>query len=116
MMIKWIEKHYPQYYNSVVVPLTDEQKADKLKYYKGTHDFVYPKLDVNIIKAFISAHKIRGTSSNGEPIFHGYDNLHKYKDAVLFGSKRVNSPLSTQYNLGMKSFLDSLKKENWLSS
>ena len=112
IMIKWIEINYPNYFQTMVVTLTEAQKSDKLKYYKATHDFVYSSLHVSIIKAFISAHKIRGTSSNGQPIYYGYDHLRKYKDAVLFGSKRVNSPLPHEYTLAMKTFLDSLKKEN----
>ena len=46
---------------------------------------------------------------DGNPVYYGYDHLCKYKDVVLFGAKCAKKPLSAEYSLQMKSFLDSLK-------
>ena len=57
-MIKWVETEYPDYYQESVVELTDEQKADRKRYYTSTHDFLYGNLNVNVTKAFLATKKI----------------------------------------------------------
>ncbi len=109
---KWIKKHYPDYYETVYVPLTDEQKADQLQFYKAEGDFDYDKLQVDIIKAYISAHKIKSKDQDGKETYYSYVNLRKYSDAVKFGASRVNYALSPEFQLAIKEHLDTLKKEN----
>jgi hypothetical protein len=111
-MMLWIQQNYSHQFDIMVRPLSDREKAQVEKYWKGTHDFIYDKIDVQIIKAFISANKIRTYADDGSPIYYGFDNMRKYKDAILFGSKRAEVPLSPRYNTIMKTFIDSLKKEN----
>ena len=45
--IKWINENYNNYHSQVVVALSDEQKADKKRYYNQKYDLVYSKLNVH---------------------------------------------------------------------
>jgi hypothetical protein len=91
-LIDWITAHYPLEYENMVTPLTEEQKTDSEKYWKATHDFIYEKVDPNSIKRFISANKIKCYKDN-EPVYYDFDNLCKYKEAVLFEANRAGVPL-----------------------
>ncbi len=114
----WIEVNYPDVYNNLCIPLTDEQKSETIIYYKGTHEFKYDQLESIYIEAFISNNqkklKRNGEEimNNGQPVYKSYTHLRKYSDAIKFGSERSNIPLSRQYLHNMKVYLDNLKKEN----
>lgn len=92
--------------------LSDEQMAQTEKYWKAEYDLIYDKFDVNLLKAFIGANKVRGETEDGQLLYYNYDTMRKYKDAVLFGAKRAEVPLSLHFTSNIKAFLDSLKKEN----
>ena len=74
--------------------------------------FDYDILDAKIIKAFISANKIKSTDADGNHTYYSYVNLRKYADAVKFGASRVNHPLDPVFYLQLKEHLDTCKKEN----
>lgn len=111
-MIGWIRVNYLQYYTLMVVKLTPQEMADKDRFHKSTHDFDYQKIRSDIIKAFLSATKIKATKPDGTEIFYSFDNLRKYKDAILFGAKRKKIKLPDQFLVDMNAYVDSLKKEN----
>jgi len=111
-MINWIKESYYEHYAIMTRPLSDEEKAQGDEFYQASHDFVYNKLDLTIIKAFIASHKIKTVDVEGRLIFYGWDHLRKYSDAIQFGNKRGNDQLPEGWNIKMKEFLDSLKKEN----
>lgn len=111
--VRWVQQHYPEYADQVVVELTDEQKADTGRYYKSTHDFLYQKLNVKVAKSFLAAHKFKPGkfNSNGVPIHYSYSHLRKFHDAVIHGATRQKVPLPEIYELEMKNYLDSMLKE-----
>ena len=113
-IIEWLRKEYPTVASSMIVPLTQEQKhADGgLKFYKNEYDLQYATLPVEMIKAFIAANKIKSVDANGAETHYSFDQLRKYKDAILYGAKRAKYPLSPGFKQEMKVFIDSLKKES----
>ena len=111
-MIDWVKTNYSSQAMTLVRELSDDEKSERELYYKSTHDFVYEALDPLIIKAFISANKVRGRNENGNEVFYSYDHLRKYKDAILFGAKRNHSALPSNYEAEMAPFMESFKKEN----
>jgi hypothetical protein len=111
-IIEWIKTSYPDAYESMTRPLTTEEMNDQLLYYKGKRDFIYSNLNSDIIKAFIASSKVKATTEDGTVMHYGYDSLRKYHDAVLFGESRGKGVLPPTYRKEMKSFLNSLKKEN----
>ena len=83
------------------------------RYHKSTRDFIYPLINIEIIKAFISSNKIKSVDDEGVPsTFYGWDHLRKHHNSILYGAGRSKSELPRGYRMQMKSFLDSLKKEN----
>ena len=112
-MIGWVELNYPEYYAEGVTPLSDEQIADERRYYRSTHDFVYDTLNVEITKAFLATKKYHPNklTRQGKRVHYSFSHLRKFYDAVLFGSYRAKVALPAQYELEMKTYLDSIKKE-----
>ena len=98
----------------MLVPLMQEQKDTDggLRYNKNEFDILYAKLPVQIVKAFISASKIKSIDSNGVGKYYSFNQLRKYKDAILYGAKRAKYALTPQFKLELKVFIDSLKKES----
>ena len=92
--------------------LTKEQRDDQKLYYKSRHDFKYSILVPDLIQAFLSANKVKEVDSKGNETYYSFDNLRKYKDAILFGAKRAKVKLSDKFQVDMNSFIDSWKKEN----
>ena len=111
-MINWVKENYSTHGKKVIVKLKKEQCEDKQLYYKSTHDFNYSILEPELIKAFLSANKVKAVDSEGNEKYYSFDNLRKYKDAILFGAKRAKVKLSDKFQVDMNSFIDSWKKEN----
>jgi hypothetical protein len=113
-MLEWMQTNYPTDFTSFTVLLTPEQRKEDegLKFYKNKYDFKYQHLQVNLVKAFISANKIKSTDpQNGNHTYYGYDNLRKYNDAILYGAKQAKFALSATFKQELKVFTDFLKKE-----
>ncbi len=108
-MINFVQVHYPN--SNMIQPVTPQQKERGLEFYKNDYDFVYEKLDINIMKAFISSNKIKKVVDR-KPIFYGYDNLRKYWDAIKYGYKRTNQFLPRGFEQQFDIFLNSVKNEN----
>ncbi len=58
--IKWLHKSYPDYYRVGVIKLNPPESEDRINYGTGrgnkviqTHDLVYDRLNVELLKAFI---------------------------------------------------------------
>ena len=111
-IVKWLRTEYPTVAPSILVPLTQDQKdADGgNKYYKNEFYILYAKLPVQIVKAFIAASKIKSIDSNGVKTYYSFDQLRKYKDAILYGVKRAKYALTPQFKQELKVFIESLKK------
>ena len=111
--IRWVQAHYPEYAEQVVVELTDEQKADTGRYHKSTHDFLYQNLNVLVAKSFLAAHKFKPGkfTQDGTPIHYSYSHLRKFHDAIIHGATRQGVPLPEVYEIEMRNYLDSMLKE-----
>ena len=112
-MIRWVKIEYVEYLNEAVIELTEEQKADKKRYHNSTHDFKYRTINVEVIKAFLSKKKYHPnkTTRDGKPVHYSFSHLRKFQDAILFGAHRAKVPLPEVYEMEMKSYIDSIKKE-----
>ena len=109
----WMRREYKDYWEQVSVPVTDEQKTDGVQFYKATYDFNYSELDSEVVKAYISANKIKSNNNDdGRPQYYGFVHLRKHVDAIKFGAGRIKEPLRPEFLLDMKDYLDNLKKEN----
>ena len=106
-MIDWVKDNYSTHGKKVIVKLTKEQRKDEQLYYKSTHDFNYSILEPELIKAFLSANKVKEVDAQGKETYYSFDNLRKYKDAILFGAKRAKVKLSDKFQVDMHSFIDS---------
>ena len=111
-MIVWIETNYKSYSKNVVINLTRAQKEDVDLYYTSTKYLKYENLEPDVIKAFLSANKIKSVDKDGKETYYSFDNLRKFKEAILFGAKRAKKMPSEKYRVDMTSFIDSWKKEN----
>lgn len=111
-IIKWLRNEYPAVAPSLSVPLTQEERnADGgLKYYKNEYDLNYTTLQVEVIKAFIVANKIKSVDANGVGTHYSFNQLRMYKHVILYGEKRAKYPLSPGFRQEMKVFINSLKK------
>lgn len=107
----WLKIEYTDHYNLICKPLTEEQKKDKLKYYKATHEFEYPLLEAKVITSYISSNQVKCVKK-GVVIYKSYVDLRKYSDAIKWGADRAKQVLSPEYCAGMASYLDTLRKEN----
>jgi hypothetical protein len=112
-MIRWVKAEYVEYSNEAIIELTEEQKADKKRYHNSTHDFKYRTINVEVIKAFLSKKKYHPnrTTRDGKPVHYSFSHLRKFQDAILFGAHRAKVPLPEIYEMEMKSYIDSIKKE-----
>ena len=81
-------------------------------YYTSTKYFKYENLEPDIIKAFLSANEINSVDKDGKETYYSFNGLCKFKEAILFGAKRVKKMLSEKYRVDMASFIDYWKKEN----
>ena len=106
-MIAWIEAEYPEYYKTGTVEVTAQQKADpSLHFFNHVRDFQYSGMNIEVIKAFVSVHKIKDNGKHCSQV-----NLRKYHDAIQFGAEEVCQALPQQYFVEMDAFLDASKKE-----
>ena len=78
----------------MVINLTRAQKEDVDLYYTSTKDLKYSNLEPDVIKAFLSANKIKSVDKDGKETYYSFDNLRKFKDTILFGAKRTKKMLS----------------------
>lgn len=107
----WLRIEYSSYYNIICKPITAEQKEDP-KFLNLVKDFDYPNLDPQVIKTFISSNKVKEVKPDGKEIMKSFVDLRKYSDCIKHGARRAKTPLSEVYHTVMKTFLDTLKKEN----
>ena len=110
-IIEWINVQYPDYYSAAVIELSEEERSDIKRFYKCTHDLLYCNLNVEVAKAFLSnkKHKEGKFTPDGNTIHYLYSHIHKYHDAIIYGSHRAKIPLPDIYEIEMTVYLDSIK-------
>lgn len=106
MMLFWQQK-YPDYYAVGVRALSEEELADKDKFWwNNKHDVIYQGLNVTMVKAFLASKKKK---ANGKMCSN--DQLRKYHFAIIFGAEKVNQRLPKSYYEEMDKYLAAFKKE-----
>jgi hypothetical protein len=127
-MIEWVVRSYPEYVERGTVVVTEEEREDPCKFYIGRNrrDFIYNKLDVNIIIGFMAWKKVKKfkeakgrkakerqavTNPNKKDYVYSYETIRKYHDSILYGAEVLKACLPGSYHAEMKSFLDNYKKE-----
>jgi hypothetical protein len=83
---EWMQKEFPEYVErGGVEPITNWQKSDRTFFaYKSTLDFRYDRLNVDLIKIFMSRRK---TKADGKIYSHVH--LRKFRDAILWGAEKA---------------------------
>ena len=109
-LIIWIRTNYPDKVSLFIRPITDEEMQNSCEYYKTTEDLIYNKLNIDMVKTFISSQKVKTTNADGSITYCSYENLRKYSDAVKFGASRCKTLLIEGYHAEMKSFWNQVKK------
>ena len=108
-IIEWLKINYKDYCSkNGVVPITQAQIDDPSFFqHNNREDLNYERLNVGLIKAFLSARKVKG---NGKKC--SFSHFWKFHDAILFGAEQASQVLPQNYHLEMEKFLTSFKKEN----
>eukprot|EP00978_Attheya_sp_CCMP212_P047718 scaffold424288_cov79-Attheya_sp.AAC.1 len=75
-------------------------------YWKNTVDIVYTGINVRFVQAFLADAK----NKDGYTIV-SHEQLRKFHDAIMWGSKTSGNPLLPSYYDGMVAFLNNYKKE-----
>ena len=107
-IIGYWERELPDYVALGVRDVSDEDQKDiTLYYFDGAYkkDIVYSGLNVKMFLKFLLQKKELG---NGKVA--SFNDIRKYKDAVIWGSKTVKTPLPMAFYQETDSFLQGYKK------
>jgi hypothetical protein len=106
-IIKHLQEHFPEYYEIGVRKLTPEEMADRTKYYfQQTEDLIYAGLNVQFFMYFLSS-----TDKRRDGKLKSHEDLRKYRDAVLWGSKIAGEHLPSSFYDAMEVYLTAYKKK-----
>ena len=92
---------YPAYFAVGTRQLSEEEIQDPSKFHhKNQRDLIYAGLNVNILKTFLSVHKVKALSTRNpkENVYVCRDHLRKYDDAIKWGAKQAGQELSKKYH------------------
>ena len=88
----WRE-NYQNYYSVGVRKLRKAELEDKNQFWhNNTEDLIYTGINVEFVKAYFALIQIK---KNGKMM--GIENIQKYKDAIIWGSKEANEPLPPSF-------------------
>ena len=127
-MIEWVVQTYPEYVQRGTVVITNEERQDPSLFYieRNKRDFLYNKLDVNIIIGFVASKKVKKlkeakdkkakerqavTNPKKKDYVYFFETIRKYHDSILYWVEVKKVSLPGSYHVVMKSFLDNYKKE-----
>ena len=105
--IRHLEVHFPDYFGVGVRQLNAEEKADRTKYhFEKTEDLVYSGFNVKYLLYFLAS-----TETREDGKLKGFDDIRKYRDAVLWGSKVAGERLPSNFFDGTETYLNAYKKK-----
>lgn len=105
--IQHLKDHFPEYYRIGVRELTAEEVADRTRYhFDKTEDLIYTGLNVQFLIYFLSS-----TDKRTDGKLKSYEDLRKYRDAVLWGSKMAGERLPSSFYEDMEIYLGAYKKK-----
>ena len=103
----FLETKFPDYYKIGVRELSEEELADRKKYFwKNKHDLVYSGLNPKFLKAFLSTKVVK---QNGKTM--SYDNIRKYFDAIQFAAAEVDCLFPVSFYQEKDKFLQAFRKQ-----
>eukprot|EP00581_Thalassiosira_minuscula_P014100 CAMPEP_0183720094 /NCGR_PEP_ID=MMETSP0737-20130205/12806_1 /TAXON_ID=385413 /ORGANISM="Thalassiosira miniscula, Strain CCMP1093" /LENGTH=674 /DNA_ID=CAMNT_0025949905 /DNA_START=270 /DNA_END=2291 /DNA_ORIENTATION=+ len=109
---KWWEVHYKEYFENGTRLLTEDEKEDTEKlYHNNTRDIIYSRLDVQMVKAFLSSKKKSRIKADGTVALLSACTITKYDEAIKWGSRCAGEPLPPDYHGEINSFLRSYRYE-----
>lgn len=114
IILFWKEEN-PLYYEIGVKSVRHEDLTDETKYFfhgsgrskEGfTEDIIYAGLNVDYVLHFLASNKLRHDGK-----VKSFQDLRKYKDAILWGSETAGERLPMQFYTQIDLFLQAYKKE-----
>ena len=106
-IIQHFREKFPEYYQIGVRQLTEEEKADKTKYFfNQTEDLIYTGFNVQFFMFFLSS-----TDKRADGKLKSHEDLRKYRDAVLWGAKIAGHHLPSSFYDSMEVYLQAYKKK-----
>jgi hypothetical protein len=106
-IIEHLKENFKEYYQMGVREVSDVEKADRMKYYfNKTQDLIYTGLNVQFFIFFISS-----TDKRTDGKLKSYQDLRKYRDAVLWGSKMAGERLPSSFFAETETYLSAYKKK-----
>lgn len=102
----WKDK-FPTYYDVGVCSVTEEHRNDRTKYFfNKTEDIVYEGMNVKYVIGFLAS-----TDKRGDGKLKSFDDLRKYRDAVLWGAKISGALLPSTFYTETEQYLAAYKKK-----
>ena len=106
-IINYWKEHFPAYYRVGVRQLTAaEIDADHLYYYGKTEDLKYDGLNVNYFLYFLANYEEKDGG-----VLKGPDEMRKYRDAILWGSKTAKKALPSDFYKDADTYLAAYRKK-----
>ena len=88
-----------------------DQKDHSLYYFDGKYKVDLKYSGINIVMVLLFLINNKTYTQKGSMYHKSWDEMRKYRDAILWGAKTVGELLPPQFFQGIESFLDSYKKE-----
>lgn len=111
-VIDFVREEYPHLATSLIVELTQEQKANQQLYPGSTHDLRYDRINPTVVKHFIYkfVRDYRSNKTSQTRQYPTYSNIRKYQDAILKCSTVAGLQLPANYKHEMKEYMIRLKR------
>ena len=106
-IIRYLDVNVPSYYAVGVRKITEEEKGDRSKYYfDRTEDLIYSGFNVKFFLFFLASEEV---NKDGKLV--GYDQLRKFRDAVLWGSKIAGQLLPSDFFTKSETYLIAFRRK-----
>jgi hypothetical protein len=106
-IIRYLDVSVPSYYAVGVRKITEEEKGDRSKYYfDRTEDLIYSGFNVKFFLFFLASEEV---NKDGKLV--GYDQLRKFRDAVLWGSKIAGQLLPSDFFTKSETYLIAFRRK-----
>ena len=100
-IIKYFQENFPEYHQIGVRQLTQEEVADRTRYhFNYREDLIYTGLNVQFFMYFLSS-----TDKRSDGKLKSHEDIRKYRDAILWGSKIAGQHLPSSFYDSMEVYL-----------
>jgi hypothetical protein len=112
-MVDWCITKYPKFAAIGIRKISIEELNDVTKHFhKQEYDFIYERIDPEIIMAFLSTVRKEKDNGTGTEKTRSYSHIRKFHDAILFGAREQGITLHKDYFTYMEKYLKSFKNES----